>query len=109
MPFVDTPWEDPESKLSPEDYCAVCLIDMNEPGKEKLKKNCKLPVRRRPGGPYNIRAMRAAAQAILGARGGLDAPREERLKAARKLIRLFREAGVKPPENLLKFVGVDHE
>jgi len=54
MPFTNEPWDDPATELDANDYCAVCLVDTNEPGAEKIKANCKLPVRRRPGAPYNL-------------------------------------------------------
>jgi len=106
MPFSNTGWDGNavRAALGAEDYCACCLIDENEPRTEKVKERCKLPVRRGPGAPYNIVAMRAAAAALLGARGGVDAPAEAKQKAARKLVRLFREAKLDPPEGLVRMV-----
>ena len=104
MPFTDAAWESPESRLDAADYCAVCLIDLNE-GREKVKGNCKLPVRSTPGGPYNRNALRAAAAALAGARGGLDAPPEAKRSAARRLVRLMREAGINVGESLLRMAG----
>lgn len=106
MPFTNQSWNSPESNLDAEAYCEVCLIDLNEKGEKKIKSKCKLPVRSRPGAPYNINAMRAAAQALVGARGGVDAPPEAKRQAARKLIRLFREAGVAPPQSLYRVAGM---
>ncbi len=45
MPFTDEAWSSPESSLSAEDFAKVCLIDLNPPGKEKVKGLCRLPVR----------------------------------------------------------------
>ena len=106
MPFERRPWSTPKSDLSAEEYCSVCLIDMNPPGKKKVKGLCKLPVKRAPGAPYNINGMRAAAAALLGARGGVQAPTSFKRKAARKLIRLFREAGIPYPERLKRVAGL---
>lgn len=104
--FTDAPWSDPESELSAEDYAKVCLIDLNPPGEPKTKAKLKLPIRKTPGGPIYINAMRSAAAALAGARGGVDAPKEEKAKAARKLIVLYKEAGLEPPESLYKIAGV---
>jgi len=101
MPFSNKPW----SQFSESDYetaeqfCGACLIDLNEPGKEKVKGLCKLPVRE-PGGAYNRNAIHAAAAALAGARGGVQAPPKAKQKAARKLIRLYHEMGEEPPESL---------
>ncbi len=104
MPFTREPWDSPESQLDADDFCAVCLIDMNEPGQKKIKGLCKLPVRSRPGAPININALHAAAGAhgILGVKG---VPPDEKRKAARKLIALYREAGEIAPESVYRIAG----
>lgn len=108
MSFTDEPWETPEHELDAEDFCKVCLIDLNEPGAEKVKDKCKLPVRRTPGGPYNRNALRAAAAALAGARGGVKGvPPEVKRKAARACVRLMREAGINVGESLLRIAGMD--
>ncbi|NIN68358.1 MAG: hypothetical protein GTO63_27355 [Anaerolineae bacterium] len=94
MPFTSAPWSSPESNLSPEAFCAVSLIDENPKGIAKAKGMCKLPVRSTPGGPYNVNAMRAASQSLLGARAPLKAKPESKRSAARKLLRLIAEAGL---------------
>ncbi len=105
MPFSNEPWAGAkvEAALDPDDYCSVCLIDLNEPGAEKVKGNCKLPVRATPGGAYNVAAIHACA----GAHGvqGVDAPPEEKRKAARKVISLYREMKEEPPEAVLRIAG----
>jgi hypothetical protein len=78
---------------------------LNEPGEEKIASKCKLPVRE-PNGAYNRNALVAAAKALLGARGGVDAPMEEKRRAARRLVRLYREADMEPPEGLLRLAGM---
>jgi hypothetical protein len=60
MPYVGGAWSSPESDLEPGPFCSVCLIDMNPPGAEKVKEKCYLPIRKKPGGPIYISAIRAA-------------------------------------------------
>ncbi len=101
MPFSDRPW----GSISESDYqdantfCAACLIDLNPPGKDKVKSKCKLPIKE-PSGAINRNAVHAAAAALAGARGGVQAPSEEKRKAARKLLRLYSEMNEEPPESL---------
>ena len=106
MPFSNKPWgEISESDYeSPEKFCSACLIDLNPPGKKKTKALCKLPVKE-PSGVYNRNGIHAAAAALLGARGGVKAPPEEKRKATRKLIRLYREMGEEPPDGLKRLAG----
>lgn len=106
MPFSDKPW----GSISEADYkdaetfCDACLIDLNGPGQEKTKGKCKLPIRE-PSGVYNRNAIHMAAAALAGARGGVQAPPEEKRRAARKLIRLYREMEEEPPESLRRLAG----
>lgn len=101
MLFSDKPW----GGITASDYsdaaayCAACLLDLNPLGKEKTKAACKLPVKE-PGGAYNRNAIHAAAAVLAGARGGVQASPEEKRKAARRLIRLYREMEEEPPESL---------
>jgi len=107
MPFSDKPW----GSISESDYrdadafCSACLIDLNDPGAQKVKAKCKLPVKE-PGGAYNRNAIHAAAAALAGARGGVDAPPEEKRRAARRLIRLYGEMDEEPPESLRRLAGL---
>ena len=86
------------------DYCDACLIDLNPRGEERTKGRCKLPVYepRKLGRKLNRNAVHAAAVVLAGGRGGVDAPKEEQRKAARKLVRLYRELDEEPPESLAK-------
>lgn len=106
--FSDRPWGDipktVEAYGSADKFCAACLIDLNPPGEEKVASKCKLPVKE-PNGKYNKNGMLSAAQVLAGAMGGVDAPLEEKRRAARKLLRLFREAKMEPPESLKKLAG----
>ena len=105
MAFSSSPWDAGKVKASQEAgaYCRCCLMDLNMG--EKTKDACKLPVRSTPGGAYNLNAMSAAAAALAGARGGLNAPAEEKRKAARRLVRLYRQAKKEPPPALLRVAG----
>ncbi len=87
-----------------ESFCAACLVDLNEPGAEKVKANCKLPIRE-PGGAINRNALFAAQGALVGARGGVDLPPEEKRKAARKLIAIMRENDIEPTDSLVELAG----
>lgn len=80
-------------------YCAACLIDTNPTGKPKTKDACKLPVRE-PGGDTNANGVHAAAAALAGARGGVDAPAPAKKVAARKLINLYGELKETPPDSV---------
>lgn len=90
--FTSVSWSDPQSDLSASDYAKVSLIDLNEPGEEKVKSKIKLPIRSTPGGPINTNALQAVAAALSGARGGINAPMEAKRKAARTVVRLMRQA-----------------
>jgi len=106
MPFSNEPWDGAavEASLSPDEFCQVTLIDLNESGAEKTKSNCKLPVRKTPGGPYNVAAIHACA----GAHGimAVDAPTEDKHKAARKIASLYREMKEEVPEGVKRIAGI---
>lgn len=91
MNFTDATWSTPESNLSADDFCQVCLIDDNPAGKSKLKKNCHLPVRSSPSSPYNRAAIRNAA-ARLAQLKGVSAASIAAAKA--RLISLASKAGI---------------
>jgi len=104
--FVGTAWSKPGKELDAAAYCAVCLIDTNPKGKAKIKELCKLPVRSRPGGPYNKNALRAAAAALLGARDGVKGVSASvRRQVAKRLVRLMREAKMTVGPTILRLAG----
>lgn len=105
MPFSRDTWESPESSLDADAFCSVCLIDENPSGEDKVKGNCKLPVRSSPGAPYNVKAMQAAWGALMGARGGVEAAPEQKRKAARKLMSLYQEARLPVPTAMRRMSG----
>jgi len=106
MPISDRPW----GEISESDYpdaaafCKACLIDLNEPGAEKVKSKCKLRVYE-PNGALNRNAVHYKAAELNGARGGLDAPPDEKRQAARKLLRLYAELQEEPPESLKRIAA----
>ncbi|MCD6520735.1 MAG: hypothetical protein J7M05_12535 [Anaerolineae bacterium] len=98
------PWgQFSEADYDKEQWYRACLI--KPPRSEyTAKKQCKLPVRE-PDGTLNRNAVHAAA-ALARARGGVKASREEKRKAARALVRLYRLMEEKPPESILRIAGM---
>ena len=88
--FTDTPWQSPKSQLEANDYCAVCLVDENTVGEDKIKEKCHLPVRSKPGAPYSRGAIRNAAARL----SSTQMSAESKASARRKLIRLAQAAGI---------------
>lgn len=95
--------ERPWSKFSEADYSLeqwyeACLI---KPPKSEYtaKSQAKLPVKE-PDGILNRNAVHAAAAALAGARGGVKATPDQKRKAARQLIRLYRILEEEPPESI---------
>lgn len=80
-------------------YCSACLIDLNDPGADKVQAKCKLPIKE-PGGATNANAVHAAAAALAGGRGGVDAPPADKKAAARKLIAAYQEMKEDAPPSL---------
>jgi len=97
MAVSNRPWgEISESDYpSPAAFCSACLIDENEPGADKVKSNCKLPVRE-PGGALNRNGVHAAAQRL----SATQASPAAKAAAARKLVRLYGELKEDPPESV---------
>ncbi len=99
MAVSDKPWSRfSESDYDEEQWYEACLI---KPPKSEYtaKAQCKLPVRE-PNGMLNRNGVHAAAAALAGARGGVKGTPEEKRKAARALLRLYRELGEEPPESI---------
>lgn len=91
------------SEIKPSDYTdeqwkRACLIHL-EGSSESPKSYCKLPVLE-PDGTPNTNAMAAAAGALNGARGGVDAPDSQKAAAKRKLARLYKRVGIDVPDSL---------
>jgi hypothetical protein len=105
MPISNKPWSAfTEADYTPEQFCRAALIDLNPSGEEKTKGRCKLPVKE-PDGSLNRNGVHAAAGVLAGARGGVDAPPEQRRAAARKLLGYYRELDEQPPPSLTRLTG----
>ena len=95
------PWSNyTKADYTPEQWHSACLIHIHD-GPPTSKSQCKLPVKT-PSGTLNRNGVHAAAAALAGARGGVNAPSEEKAKAARALVRYYRELGDQAPASLLK-------
>lgn len=95
--------EEPWSKWSASDYSIeqwrrACLITMPG-GDPQSKATYKLPVRT-PTGAVNRAGVHAAAAALAGARGGVDAPADQKAKAKRALRGLYSQLKEEPPDSL---------
>ena len=89
--FSDAAWDGSASRWpTAEAYCESCLIDANDGEGPKVKSLCHLPIKE-PDGTYSVNGIHAAAAALAGGRGGVDAPPAAKRAAARKLKRLYAE------------------
>lgn len=82
-----------------ESYCNACLINLNDGSPEDWTQvNCKLPVREDgdSSDTYVRQAVHAAAQRI----DQVDAPPEDKQRAARELVRAYSEMDEESPESL---------
>ena len=101
MAVSNAPWGDVSESdyASAGDFCDACLVNLNDgPRSRWSKSKCKLPVRMPRTGALNRGGVHAAAAALAGARGGVQAPPDVKRAAARKLISLYRELDEDPPE-----------
>lgn len=97
----DKPWGPiSESDYDLDPWYEACLI---KPARSRYhaKDQAKLPVRE-PDGTLNRNGVHAAAAVLAGARAGVDASAQDRRKAARALIRLYKELEEDPPESLVE-------
>lgn len=100
MAITDKPWNGAASKYSDTNaYCRACLVDLNTPGQDKTQDNCKLPIREE-NGDINVNALPAALGALNGARSDIKLPVTAKKKAAKALLRAYREAKLDVPDSL---------
>lgn len=93
------PWSDyKESDYSIEQWHRACLIHQHT-GAPTSKNQCKLPVRT-PAGVLNRNGVHAAAAALAGARGGVQASSDEKMKAAAQLVRFYNKMNEEAPPSL---------
>ncbi|MGH6654813.1 MAG: hypothetical protein ACRDVE_06365 [Actinocrinis sp.] len=97
----DTPW----SKFSAADYTPAqwhraCLIHDHAAGQvPDDKEHDKLPIRE-PDGTLNRNAVHAAASALAGGRGGVQASAAQKATAARSLVAAYKVLGETPPDSI---------
>lgn len=95
---VRKPWHAEVSRFTDEEYARSCLVDRG--GDAPVKERCSLPVLE-PEGDLNVNALGNAAGSLMGARGGLrNVTSADKAKAARKLLRMYDQAGVDAPQGL---------
>lgn len=109
MATTDKAWDGSASRWpDTASYCDSCLIDLNPSGTERDKKtqnNCKLPVRE-PNGDINTNALSSAAAVLNGGMGGLTGVSPQVKKAAaKKLMGMYSDAEMPPPDSLKKLAG----
>jgi hypothetical protein len=92
-----------KADYSIEQWHSACLIHQHE-GPPTSKGECKLPVKT-PNGALNRNGVHAAAAALAGARGGVNASSEQKAAAARALVRYYSQLDEEPPDSL-KHSGV---
>lgn len=81
-------------------FCRACLIDENETGQPKTKALCKLPYREPEGGAPNVNAIHAAAAALAGGRGGVQATPASKKAAAKRLLALYAQMKEDAPPSI---------
>lgn len=102
----DKPWSEyTAADYTPEQWHRACLIHQHS-GAPTGKNQCKLPVRT-PTGTLNRNGVHAAAAALAGARGGVQAAPDELVTARKALARLYSQLGEDPPPSLLMHSGMD--
>ena len=103
----EKPWSDySESDYTLEQWHDACLIHMHDSG-DYTKSDCKLPVKT-PDGTVNKNGVFAAASALAGGRGGVDASPEQKTAAAKSLVTLYGKIGAKVPPSITQLAhGVD--
>ena len=90
MAIVNKAWDGSASRWpDTPSFCDSCLINANTGDrKDWVQSACKLPVKE-PGGDINSNAVHAAAAALAGGRGGVNASPSDKKKAARALMRYY--------------------
>lgn len=95
------PWGDYTSAdYSIQQWHAACLIHQHD-GPPTSKAQCKLPVRT-PTGTLNANGVHAAAAALAGARGGINATADQKASAARAILGYYKQLNDDPPPSLMQ-------
>lgn len=104
MAVTNSAWDGSASRFTPEQWARSCLVHLAAPD-DPIKSNHKVPVKE-PGGDINRAACHAAAAALAGGRGGVDAPPAKLKAAARELVSIYtNDLGEEPPESLTQLAG----
>lgn len=102
----EKPWSDyTKSDYTLEQWHSACLIHIHQ-GAPTSKSECKLPVKT-PGGALNRNGVHAAAAALAGARGGVQASSEQKASAKRAIARLYSLLDETPPPSIKQFEDLD--
>jgi len=97
------PWANfAQSDYSLEQWIKACLLVFNSPPKKKG--DCGLPVYE-PDGELNRNGVHAAAAALAGARGGINATPEAKRGAARRLISCYSDLNEDAPPSIKALVA----
>lgn len=88
-----------------EQWHNACLIHLHT-GAPTSKSQCKLPVKT-PNGALNKNGVQAAAAALAGARGGVNASPQQQTTAASKLRGLYAKLNLQPPPSLVRHSGIN--
>jgi hypothetical protein len=109
LSHIDTkPWSDyTKADYTPEQWHRACLVHIHQ-GTPTSKDQCKIPVRT-PNGEINRNGVQAAAAALAGARGGVNASPEKTSLAKRAVSRLYSQLGEKAPSSLSQSIKLSDE
>jgi hypothetical protein len=104
----EKPWSDyTKADYSIEQWHAACLIHLHQ-GPPTSKDQCKVPVRT-PNGALNRNGVHAAAAALAGARGGVQAP-PVKLAAARAALNwLYGQLNEQAPPSIAQSAIIEDE
>jgi hypothetical protein len=105
MSVSQKPWSDyTKADYTVEQWHNACLIH-DHTGAPTSKDQCKLPVKT-PNGTLNKNGVFAAAAALAGARGGVNATSAQKNAASKKLVSFYSQVGAKPPPSLKQGMDV---
>lgn len=102
----EKPWSDyTKADYSIEQWHSACLIHLHT-GPPTSKDQCKIPVKT-PAGVLNRNGVHAAAAALAGARGGVNAPSDKISAAKTAVKRFYGTMNEKPPPSMAQSVIVE--
>ena len=97
------PWGDfSAADYDDEQWFKATIMHLN--GDSRTKGDNKLPVRE-PSGTLNKNGIHAAASALAGGRGGVDAPAEAKKAAAKTIVGLYSKLKEDPPDSIKSLAG----